>query len=320
MSFASKIYGVLRGAALPLGLAIVAPAAAQPPPLTPPATARGFYVPAPANVPIANGTGILVFLAWNGTPAESSAGFRGFRVRRTIHGVSNTPLEVVGQWLTVIDTPRGPVPVPISSLCFDLSQPCDLQDFVFTGTGIFFKGFRNNALPGGRYVIDYPPGAPQNNCDTCWLYADLASLAGFRHDYVVTTIGAFDLTDYEETPIAQSEQVALEPATPPADNLERVAVVPNPYRGRAEWDPSGSEGRIHFIHLPAGATVRIFTSNAELVRELKLDSTANPGGTTGELEWDLRNGKGNKVVSGIYIYQAETPEGRSRKGHFVIIK
>ena len=41
---------------------------------------------------------------------------------------------------------------------------------------------------------------------------------------------------------------------------------------------------------------------------------------TGELPWDLRNGKGQKVVSGIYVYQAETPEGRTRKGHFVIIK
>jgi hypothetical protein len=99
-----------------------------------------------------------------------------------------------------------------------------------------------------------------------------------------------------------------------------VAVVPNPYKGSAEWDPPSGGRRVHFIHLPAGATVKIYTTSSELIRTLKLDSGSSPGGETGELAWDLKDEAGRTVVSGIYMYLAETPEGRTRRGHFVIIK
>ena len=73
-------------------------------------------------------------------------------------------------------------------------------------------------------------------------------------------------------------------------------------------------------HLPARSIVRIYTSNGELVRELVQDPNANRGGETGELAWDLKNGQGRNVVSGIYIYQVESPQGHNIKGHFVIIR
>jgi F0F1-type ATP synthase membrane subunit b/b' len=41
-------------------------------------------------------------------------------------------------------------------------------------------------LPDGSYIFDYPPGAPQDTCSNCWVFADGASLAGFRHQYAVT--------------------------------------------------------------------------------------------------------------------------------------
>jgi hypothetical protein len=159
-----------------------------------------------------------------------------------------------------------------------------------------------------------------DECSDCWIFGDLTAMAGFNVDYTVTTIGPFEDTDYVETPLALSSVVSILPASPPADNLEQVAVVPNPFKGSAEWDPAVGEGRVHFIHIPDGSTVRVFTSSGELVRELKLDVNSSPGGKTGELFWDLKNAHGNKIVSGIYIYQVETPQGRTRKGHFVIIK
>jgi hypothetical protein len=100
-----------------------------------------------------------------------------------------------------------------------------------------------------------------------------------------------------------------------------VAVVPNPYKGSAQWDPSPTERRMHFIHLPAGSTVRIYTSSGELLRTLVQDPNVSPGGQTGELAWDMKNEGGNPVVSGIYIYTVHPPDGRTpKKGHFVIIK
>ena len=97
-------------------------------------------------------------------------------------------------------------------------------------------------------------------------------------------------------------------------------MVPNPYKGSAKSGTPRSEREGFTSSICPRPRIRIFTTSAELVRELTLDQFSSPGGQIGEVEWDLRNGKGNKVVSGIYVYQVETPEGRTRKGHFVIIK
>jgi hypothetical protein len=236
----------------------------------------------------------------------------GYRVRRTILGITPTPFELVGQHKS-----RNTV----TQACLSTASPCDPSQFVFYGTGLFFKGFRNN-LFNGKYILDYPPGAPVDNCDSCWVFADQGNLSGFTSRYAVTSIDTLHLTnnDFTESAINPNEIVTVQPSTGPADNLERVAVVPNPFRGSAEWDPAPGQNRVHFIHLPAGSTVRIFTSNLEPVRVLVQNPNANPGGTTGDLEWDLKNADGRNVVSGIYVYHVESPQGHHIKGHFVVIR
>ncbi len=304
-----------------------------------PTGVEGYYRQALNRNQVNNQTGTFVFLVWNGPSAETDTicaidtvtvcdttacvldstfkcrpAWSGYRVRRTIEGISLSRLELIGQWKS-----RDKV-VP---LCLNLQIPCDLQNFTFTGTGVFFKGFRNNLLPNGKYALDYPKGNPVDEDSTARIFVDLASLVGFRHEYGVTSIDTLLSVnaDFFETPIDSSELVDLTPATPPPDNLERVAVVPNPYRGSAEWDPGPNQRRIHFINLPAGSTVRIYTSAAELLRTLRQDPNSSPGGTTGELVWDLKNDRGRDVVSGIYIYSVHPPDGRTpKKGHFVIIK
>ena len=256
--------------------------------------------------------GNAVVLVWSGAHVESDSVWMGYRVRRTIKGITPIPFEVIGQHKS-----RNTV----TSACLATAQPCDLSHFIFYGTGLFFKGFHNN-LANGQYIIDYPPGAPTPDCDSCWVFADQANLAGFTSQYAVTSIDTLHLTanDFTESPINPNEIVTVQPSTPPANNLERVAVVPNPFRGSAEWDPAPGENRVHFVHLPAGSTVRVFTSNGELVRVLVQDPNANAGGVTGDLAWDLKNADGRKIVSGIYIYQVESPQGRHIKGHFVVIR
>lgn len=293
--------------------------------LLPPTNVQAFYAALPANVPIRNASGVITYLVWDGSiPEADSVSWNGYRVHRHIYGISTEPWEVAGQYTdsveTVINKTTVTLKTPTSPLCLNITSPCIPDSFVFNGTGLFFRGFRNNSLGNGKYILNYPPGAPVDECSNCWVFVDLATIAGFKVDYRVTSITSSNGTDFVETPLANSPIVSLTPGTPPTTNLERVAVVPNPYKGRAEWDPAAGDGRIHFIHLPEGATVRIFTASAELVRELTLDSALNAGGTSGELAWDLRNGKGQKVVSGIYVYQVETREGRTRKGHFVVIK
>ena len=303
------------------------PAPAQTPILKSPTGVEGYYLQSHTANVVHNQTGTFVWIVWDGASVESdsvcAAGEcapvrNGYRVRRTIEGITPVPFELVGQWKARDRV--GPV-------CVVEQAPCDIQNFVFTGTGIFFKGFRNNLirdkLPDSTYVIDYPPGNPVDSDSTARVFVDLAPIAGFRHVYAVTSI---DTTisvdaDFAESPIDSSQLVYITPATPPASNMEHIAVVPNPYKSSAEWDLGPNQRAVHFINVPGGSTVRIYTSSGELLRVLQQDPNSSAGGTSGELAWDLKNDDGRTVVSGIYLYTVHPPDGRTpKKGHFVIIK
>jgi len=91
----------------------------------------------------------------------------------------------------------------------------------------------------------------------------------------------------------------VEPTGGPTADLERVFAVPNPYRGTEVWDQPG-QGEVHFINLPAQSTIKIFTAAGDLVREIAHASSIN------DFErWDLKNGAGRPVASGIYMYRVE---------------
>jgi hypothetical protein len=103
--------------------------------------------------------------------------------------------------------------------------------------------------------------------------------------------------------------------TPPL--LGKVLVVPNPFNlsdpfHRASF---GNENRVQFINLPTPATVRIYTPSGDLIRTLENNDNDNA------IDWDLKNGDGDDVVGGIYMFHVETPaEVQARSGHFVIIR
>ncbi len=100
------------------------------------------------------------------------------------------------------------------------------------------------------------------------------------------------------TPLANLPIV--EPTGGPTRDLERIIVVPNPFRAREEWDrPGGHE--IHFTNLPPRATIRIFTVAGDLVTELQHNDLVR------DFErWNLKNANGQDVASGIYIYRVES--------------
>jgi hypothetical protein len=105
----------------------------------------------------------------------------------------------------------------------------------------------------------------------------------------------------------------VEPTAGPVANLERVLVVPNPYRGSEVWDQPG-QGEVHFINLPAQARIKIYTTAGDLVRELEHNDNVR------DFErWDLRNASGRAVASGIYIYRIEAGTFRFQN-RFVVIR
>jgi len=105
----------------------------------------------------------------------------------------------------------------------------------------------------------------------------------------------------------------VEPTSGPKADLELVRVVPNPYRGREAWDRVGTN-EVHFINLPTRAKIQIFTVSGDLVREIQHDDTVRDFA-----RWDLKNGNGVDVTSGIYIFRVETDLFTVRN-RFIVIR
>lgn len=101
---------------------------------------------------------------------------------------------------------------------------------------------------------------------------------------------------------------------PATTDLEDVYVVPNPYRGSEPWD-QGASHRVQFRNLPSKAEVRIYTVAGDLVRILDHESTLS-----GAADWDLKNGHGDDVTAGIYMYRVTTPQGFEVRKHLVVVR
>ncbi len=88
--------------------------------------------------------------------------------------------------------------------------------------------------------------------------------------------------------------------TKPADDLSNVFVYPNPYR-----EQEHGEG-LTIAGLPKEATVHIYTPDGRLVRELSVENNRNGGE-----QWDLRDRRGDRVPSGVYLIRVNAPEQSS---------
>lgn len=120
---------------------------------------------------------------------------------------------------------------------------------------------------------------------------------------------------------------------PSSDEVEgsglNVIVYPNPYRIDGGYARAGYENRdrtksaersraIHFANLPKICTIRIFTIDGDLVREIKhYDPEGDP--TSQHEKWNLISRNTQAVVTGIYLYSV-TSEMGEQLGKIVIIK
>ncbi|MEW5795589.1 MAG: hypothetical protein AB1772_04430 [Candidatus Zixiibacteriota bacterium] len=123
-------------------------------------------------------------------------------------------------------------------------------------------------------------------------------------------------------------------ALPSASEIEakslKVFVYPNPYRvdedyrgrGFEDHDRSGFDDervrRIHFANLPARCTIRIFTLDGDLVRQLFHDvDPADPMSTHDT--WDLITRNFQQAHSGLYYWTVEEESGNTQIGKLVLI-
>lgn len=115
-----------------------------------------------------------------------------------------------------------------------------------------------------------------------------------------------------------------------ADSLTNVYVYPNPYRQDGWYRQIGYEGRgmdnrsrdrvrkVTFGNLPARCTISIFTLDGDLVRRMEHD--VPPGDPNSSYhEWDLVSRNVQMIVSGMYYWVVEDPNGETQIGKLVIL-
>lgn len=106
-----------------------------------------------------------------------------------------------------------------------------------------------------------------------------------------------------------------------ADELDKIAVVPNPYVGASAFEPRSiltgrGERRVQFIHLPQTCTIRIFNLRGEVIRTLEHSGFS----TQGALFWDLLTDGGQEIAFGTYFYHVDAPGIGETTGKFSIVK
>ena len=170
-------------------------------------------------------------------------------------------------------------------------------------------------------------------------FVDTNVLNGFPYFYSVVPVSivpgssaARDIT-LVGNPSATNAQVVY-PRADAQKDMEKVHVVPNPYRGGAEWDlipraedPSGT--KITFRNLPrTRGVIHVFTVAGDLVRDIPFDGTPPSDlqygrdpvtSGEGEVAWNLISRNGQRIASGIYLYSVDTDIGK-QIGRFVIIR
>lgn len=104
-------------------------------------------------------------------------------------------------------------------------------------------------------------------------------------------------------------------------DLDKIAVVPNPYVGAASWEQASTEvGRgerkINFINLPRQCTIRIYTISGKHVQTLEHNALVD----NGQQEWNLVTKDGMDLAFGVYVFHVDAPGLGERIDKFAIIK
>ncbi len=154
-----------------------------------------------------------------------------------------------------------------------------------------------------------------------YTYVDKDVNKGFAYNYAVTAFddGLTPIGVLESSKGAAVSSARIEYNAPPADNLDNIAVVPNPYLGSEIWDhrPSFQEqwwSKLQFINLPEEeCTVRIYTLTGDFV--IEITKAAGPS----FVNWDLISENDADIVSGVYLFVVED-DNDSAVGKFVVIR
>jgi hypothetical protein len=261
-------------------------------------------------------------MTWNFSRLDTVA----FDVR-----IDSTHTNIGGRDTTIYDTTTTPHANYMQYVCGGEVVHDSVVTFVDSdSSGNFLKVCRRRSPSGvclsprdSVFILQAPPG-PHDGTRTWYsiTYEELNTTDTNYQDLFVPdtlgTLGPCDTIGVRNSCRNLNNKLAnavgpVEPTGGPTLNLERVRVVPNPYRGHESWDPVGGS-EIHFTSLPKQARILIYTVSGDLVQELHHSDAVR------DFErWDLKSSNGHDVASGIYIFRIEAA-GYSFQNRFVVIR
>jgi len=216
----------------------------------------------------------------------------------------------------------------------------------YTGKLRYFmpQDWNQSDLTDARLIHKVYPEALKNDpSDT----TDEGKLRYYEYEYIVPnlqpsvpyyfSVTAFDygslkidLAALESSPLINAIR---EYPLPSADVVEeealKVIVYPNPYRIDGGYAGAGYENRdrsksaersreIHFANLPKVCTIRIFSIDGDLIKQIEHNRPEGDPGSQHE-SWNVISRNTQAVVTGIYLWQVESEMGE-QLGKLVIIK
>ena len=108
-----------------------------------------------------------------------------------------------------------------------------------------------------------------------------------------------------------------------SSDMKRIKVVPNPYLVTNTMEQYISNQGLNqrrvllFTHIPAGCTIKIFTSSGVFLRQIDVNNPPD----NGNVQWDMLTKEGLEIAAGIYVYDVKSNiTGEERLGKFAVIK
>jgi hypothetical protein len=140
-------------------------------------------------------------------------------------------------------------------------------------------------------------------------------LNSFPYEYAVVT---WDWSDVHEQILSPKEWFLVYPSVDPTTSVGRVRVVPNPYVLEAGWETG--ESKVVFTNVPADAKISIFDAAGGFVNTIRPNKYSyDDSQKQGSADWNLKNGRGEDIVSGIYVFFVESRYGEA-SGRFIVVR
>ncbi len=214
----------------------------------------------------------------------------------------------------------GTSAIPVKFRLFDRTDSTYLRFYYTNGRGAYQPG---EILPDDELV--FIEEGPDGKTHLTWdLYLSAASDTVFYHLHAGDTLKLRTTKPFRQGDVLQFTTVPAHVEQAAAESqLSRVRVVPNPYVAASAHElplPPGittgrGERRIEFTHIPAAASIKIFTARGQLVKTLHQDGNIEDG----TVAWNLRSEENLDIAFGVYFYVVESSVG-TKTGKIAIIK